>query len=351
MRFGVFQSIQMPDPKTEVRYYKKEALEQVQWAEQLGYDSAWLTDHHLSRHSIVSSTLAVLAYLADATTTIRLGTAVTVLPFHDPIQVAEEAATVDLLGNGRLDFGIGRGFQWGEYHRLNIPMEEANLRFEEAVEVITKAWILEEPFDHHGEFWNYTDITIHPRPVQSPRPPVWVAASSPASMDRAARNDWNPMIGPGEPFEQVAQHSEYYRSGLGEAGFDHHPGRVMVARAMYTAATVEQTRRDTHDPLVWFKQTGNEVGSPPDHKVNLLPEEFSAYRGWFARDVSFDYDAAFDNVALFGMPDQAAGRIEAPRENGVENLIFFVNYGGIESQKVMDPMEMFAREVMPRLAD
>jgi len=98
MRFGLFQSVQLPDPKSEVRYYK-EALEQIQWAEKLGFDSAWITEHHFSRHGIVSSTLTVLAYLAGVTDTIRLGTAVTVLPFHNPIQVAEEAATVDLLSN------------------------------------------------------------------------------------------------------------------------------------------------------------------------------------------------------------------------------------------------------------
>jgi len=347
MRFGLFQSIQLPDPKAEARYYT-EALEQVQWAEQLGFDSVWLTEHHFSRHGIVSATMTVLAYLAGVTKTIRLGTAVAVLPFHNPIQVAEEAATVDLLSHGRLDFGVGRGFQWGEYHKLNIPMEEASRRFEESMAVITKAWTLDEPFDHHGEFWSFNEMTIHPKPVQSPHPPVWVAASSPASVDRVARNDWNLMIGQGEPFHQVAQQIEGYRSAVGEAGHGYHPGRVVVARPMYTAATEEQARQDTRVPFTWFKETGQEVGAPPDHQVELLPEEFGAYRRRFARDVTFDYDATFDNVALFGTPDQVAQRIETLRESGVENLIFFVNYGGIEHQKVLRSLELFATQVAPR---
>ena len=350
MRFGLFQSVQLPDPKAEARYYT-EALEQVVWAEQLGFDSVWLTEHHFSRHGIISATMTVLAYLAGVTKTIRLGSAVAVLPFHNPIQVAEEAATVDLLSHGRLDFGVGRGFQWGEYHKLNIPMEEASRRFEESMEVITKAWTLDEPFDHHGEFWNFTDMTIHPKPVQSPHPPVWVAASSPASVDRVARNDWNLMIGQGEPFNQVAQQIQGYRSAVGEAGHDYHPGRVVVARPMYTAASEEQARQDTRVPFMWFKETGQEVGAPPDHQVELLPEEFAAYRRRFARDVAFDYDAAFDNVALFGTPDQVAQRIEKLRESGVENLIFFVNYGGIEHQKVMRSLELFATQVAPHFTD
>ena len=350
MRFGLFQSVQLPDPKSEVRYYK-EALEQIQWAEKLGFDSAWITEHHFSRHGIVSSTLTVLAYLAGVTDTIRLGTAVTVLPFHNPIQVAEEAATVDLLSNGRLDFGVGRGFQCGEYNNLNIPMDEASRRFEESMEVITKAWSQDEPFDHEGEFWRFNDMTIHPRPVQDPYPPVWVAASSPASLERVARNDWNLMIGQGEPFDQVAQQVASYSTAVGEAGFEYSPKRVVLARPMYTATSEEMAREDTKAPFMWFKQTGQEVGAPPENRTDLLPEEFSSYRRRFSRDSGFDYDAMFDNVALFGPPGQIAEKVEKLRQSGVENLIFFINYGGIEHRKVMNSLELFAQEVMPQFAD
>ena len=152
MKFGLFHSVQLPDPARQNEYYR-DALEQVLWAEQLGYDSVWMTEHHFSRHGIVSASLSVLAYLAGLTSRIRLATAVTVLPFHNPIQIAEEAATVDLLSNGRLDLGVGRGYQWGEFHKFNIPMEEADRRFQEAIGVLTRAWTETEPFDHRGEFW------------------------------------------------------------------------------------------------------------------------------------------------------------------------------------------------------
>ncbi len=350
MRFGLFQSVQLPDPQQQVKYYK-DALEQVVRAEQLGFDSVWVTEHHFSRHGIVSATLSLLAYLAAVTNTIRLGTGVAVLPFHNPIQLAEQVATVDLLSNGRLDFGVGRGFQWGEFHKLNIPMEEASRRFEETMEVLIKAWTSAEPFDHHGEFWSFNDMTVHPRPVQTPHPPVWVAASSPASVARVAVNNWNLMVGQGEPFQQVAAEVDHYRTSVGEAGFDYSPERVVVARAMYTAPTEEQARRDTRVPFMWFKQTGQEVGAPPEHQVELLPEEYRAYRRRFARDVTFDYDAMFQDVALFGTPDQVAERIEGLRRSGVENIIFFINYGGIESRKVLDSLELFSKEVMPRFAD
>ena len=147
MRFGLFHSVQLPDSSAQQRYYT-EALDQVLKAEQLGFDSVWFTEHHFTRHGIVSATMSVLAYLAGVTSTIRLGTAVSVLPFHNPIQLAEEVATVDLLSNGRLDLGVGRGYQWGEYHRLNIAMDEADERFAESMEVMTKAWTSTGPFEH-----------------------------------------------------------------------------------------------------------------------------------------------------------------------------------------------------------
>jgi alkanesulfonate monooxygenase SsuD/methylene tetrahydromethanopterin reductase-like flavin-dependent oxidoreductase (luciferase family) len=347
MKFGLFQSVQLPEPEAQARYYK-EALEQVLWAEQLGFSSVWITEHHFSRHGIVSATLPVLAYLAGVTSAIRLGTAVAVLPFHNPIQLAEEAATVDLLSNGRLDFGVGRGYQWGEFHKLHIPMEEANRRFEEAMEVITRAWTATEPFHHHGEFWTFNDMTVQPRPVQTPHPPVWVAASSHDSIDRVAQHNWNLLIGQGEAFPQVGQQVAYFRAALGEAGFSYSPDRVVAARAMYTAPSLEQARRDTEGPFMWFKRTGQEVSAPPDHRVELLPEDFKEYRRRYSPGASGSYDAMLENVTLFGTPDLVAERIERLREAGVENLIFFVNYGGIENRKVLASLELFAKDVMPR---
>ena len=350
MKFGLFHSVQLPDPTRQDRYYK-EALEQVLWAEQLGYDSVWFTEHHFSRHGIVSASLSVLCYLAALTERIRLATAVTVLPFHNPIQLAEQAATVDLLSNGRLDFGVGRGYQWGEFHKLNIPMAEADERFQESMAVITKAWTTTEPFDHRGKFWTFNDMTVHPRPVQQPHPPVWVAAASHESMDRIAQHDWNLLVGQGVPFPGVAAQVDYFRSAVGEAGGDYHPGRIKVARAMYTARNHEQALQEAEAPFMWFKTTGDAVGAPPERRGDLLPQNFERYRQRFAAETSFDYRDFANNVVLFGSPEHICQRVDALKQSGVDSLILFVNYGGIEHQKVKDSLELFATEVMPQFAD
>ncbi len=350
MKFGLFHSVQLPNPSEQERYYR-EALDQVLHAERLGYSSVWFTEHHFTRHGIVSATMSVLAYLAGLTDTIRLGTAVTVLPFHNPIQLAEQTATVDVLSGGRLDLGVGRGYQWGEFHRMSIPMDEASRRFEESMEVLTHAWTSIEPFDHRGEFWNFNDLTVLPRPVQQPHPPVFVAASGADSVARVVRNDWNLLIGQGETYGQVAGQIQFYQDALAEAEAGYTPQRVVVARAMYAAPTTEQAQREAEAPFMWFKQTGQEVSAPPGHRVGLLPEEYSAYRSRYSPDARFDYPAMCGNVMLFGSPDNIAERIGRLRDSGVENLIFFVNFGGIEHQRVLDSLELFAAEVMPQFAD
>ncbi len=350
MKFGLFHSVQLPDPTREKQYYT-EALDQVLWAEQLGYDSVWFTEHHFSKHGIVSASLSVLAYLAGVTSNIRLGTAVTVLPFHNPIQIAEETATVDLLSDGRLDLGVGRGYQWGEFHKFNIAMDQADRRFTEAMDVLIRGWTSQEPFDHRGEFWTFNDMTVLPKPVQKPHPPVWVAASSPSSMDRIAAKGWNLMVGQGETFQRVADQVDYFRTAVGEAGGDYNSGRVTVARAMYTAKSQAQVLSDSEAPFRWFKDTSNAVGAPPERRGELLPENFAEYRRRFSAEASFDFAAMSENVILFGTPDQVAQKVDLLRQSGVEKVILFVNYGGIAHQKVKDSLELFSQEIMPSFTD
>ena len=349
MKFGLFHSVQLPDPSQQERYYR-EALEQVLHAERLGYSSVWFTEHHFTRHGLVSDTFSVLAYLAALTSTIRLGTAVTVLPFHNPVRLAEQTATVDVLSGGRLDLGVGRGYQWGEFHRMGIPMEEATRRFEEGMEVLQRAWTSVKPFDHRGEFWTFRDLTIQPKPIQQPHPPVYVAASGPASVARVVDNDWNLLIGQAETQSQVGDQIQLYQDLLAETGGQYTPGRVVVARAMHCAPTTERARVEAEVPFTWFRQTGQEVSAPPGQQVELLPADFAAYRSRYVPGARFDFRDSCEDVMLFGSPDHIAERISQLQDAGAENLIFFVNFGGIEHRKVLQSLELFAAEVMPQFA-
>ena len=170
-------------------------------------------------------------------------------------------------------------------------------------------------------------------------------------MDRVASHNWNLLIGQGESFQQVARQVDYFRTAVTEAGLGYHPDRITVARAMYTAPTLEQAHKDAQAPFMWFKRTGQEVSAPPGSRAELLPENYREYRRRFSADATFDYETMAENVILFGPPDLVGERIETLRQSGVENLIFFVNYGGIENRKVLDSLELFATRVAPQFKD
>src|SRR5271155_2388773 len=141
-------------------------------AEALGYYSTFLVEHHFTGWSQISATLNLLTWLAARTTTLRIGTAVLVLPWHNPVLLAEQAATLDLMSGGRLDFGVGKGYRRNEFDGFCLPIEEAEARFEEALDVIRRAWTSDQPFSHRGTYWRYDDIVVEPAPAQRPHPPL-----------------------------------------------------------------------------------------------------------------------------------------------------------------------------------
>jgi len=146
-------------------------IEYVIEADRLGFRQLFMVEHHFTGHGQVSASMTVLSYLAARTRHIRLGTAVVVVPWHNPVLVAEQVATLDLLSGGRVDFGVGKGYRQAEFDGFCIPIAEATERFDEAMEIIRKAWTSNGRFSHHGKRWHYDNIVVEPEPLQRPHPP------------------------------------------------------------------------------------------------------------------------------------------------------------------------------------
>src|SRR6516162_9235393 len=189
MRFGLFGSAQArrSGPDTDSSQGFRDFIENNVEAEALGYYSTFLVEHHFTGFGQVSASLNLLTWLGARTRHLRLGTAVLVLPWHNPVLLAEQAATLDLLSGGRLDFGIGKGYRHNEFAGFCIPLDEAEARFEEAVGVITKAFTSETPFSHRGRYWQFDNIVVEPPTAQKPHPPFWMGAGSPNSVREVAR--------------------------------------------------------------------------------------------------------------------------------------------------------------------
>lgn len=199
-------------------------------AERLGFHSIFLVEHHFTGSAQISASLNLLTFIAARTSKIRLGTAVVVVPWHNPVLLAEQAATVDVLSNGRLDFGVGKGYRPNEFERFCIPLNEASERFEESIALIKKALISDERFSHHSARWNFENIIVEPPPVQRPHPPLWLAAGRPESLRKAAIDGYSLLLDQFATFDLILERLRIYREAVEAAGRNFDPMSVAVAR-------------------------------------------------------------------------------------------------------------------------
>src|SRR5581483_4272931 len=237
MQFGIFGSAQAdsaghgPETGQGFRDYLDYAVE----AEALGFHSSFLVEHHFTGWHQVSATLMLQTALAMRTARLRLGTAVIVLPWHNPVLLAEQAATLDQISGGRFDFGIGKGYRHSEFKGFRVPPDEADARFEESVEVLIRAFTSRTRFSHRGRFWQFDDIVVEPLPKQQPHPPLWVAAGSEASIRRAAARGFNLILDQYASPEQHGRRIALYRAERQAHGLAFDPMQVAVSRQVYVA--------------------------------------------------------------------------------------------------------------------
>ena len=337
MQFGLFCS-----PKADAVGYGPETgkgyfdfLDFNVEAEALGFHSSFVVEHHFSGWNQLSAPLMLLMALAMRTRTLRLGTAVMVPTWHNPLLLAEQAATLDLMSNGRLDLGIGKGYRHSEFTGFAIPQAEAEERFEEALALMLRAWGSRERFTHHGRFWSCNDAIVEPPPAQRPHPPLWVAAGNPHSIGRAGERGFNLILdqyaGPAVLAERIA----VYKAAREKAGLAFDPTQVAVARLAYVA----RDRADRDDALKrqadYTARTVSVSRNPTANKQGTAGSHVLAYA---------DRKGATEEHALFGTPEELRAMVGSLRDAGVRYLLLSI-FGG------PDQLRHFAREVMPAFAD
>jgi alkanesulfonate monooxygenase SsuD/methylene tetrahydromethanopterin reductase-like flavin-dependent oxidoreductase (luciferase family) len=332
MKFGLFGSAQANSgalgPETGQGF--RDWLDDNVEAEALGYASTFLVEHHFTGWNQVSATLMLLTALAMRTTTLRLGTAVIVLPWHNPVLLAEQAATLDLISGGRFDFGVGKGYRHSEFHGFGIAPEEAEARFDEAIALMTRAWTTRERFSHDGRFWHFADIVVEPPPMQQPHPPLWVAAGSEASIRRAAARGFNLILDQYASAQALGERIRIYRAERAARGLAASPAQVVVARQLYIARDEADTRAALARQAAYTQRTVD-VSRAPD-----------ARRGSHVLAYA-DKAGGTEENALYGTPDEIAAGLVALRDAGVDYVLLTV-LGGREQ------VRRFARDIMPAFA-
>jgi natural product biosynthesis luciferase-like monooxygenase protein len=316
-------------------------LEQIDAAEDFGFDSLWVTEHHFRRFGGMSSNpQMLLAAAAQRTRRMRLGTAVSLLPMHHPIRIAEDFAILDLLSDGRVDFGAGRGMHPLEYAVFNADWSTAQRRLPEALDVIVRAWS-GELFEWSGEYYRYPKIRVYPVPRQKPHPPIYVTAQrDPESFRMVGRRGHHLLTLPWLFSSDVHRvRLAPYFEGLREEGHRPETKEIFVMYPAYVAETDAQARSEVIDHWHRWRAFALEA-------LNLEPSKGEAYERVFRH---LDYDAMIgDSRVLFGGPESCARILERMIEAvGPTQIGLVFHFGGLAQQKVLGSMERFARFVMP----
>ncbi len=322
----------------------RETLDQAVHAEELGFDSVWLSEHHFTDEGYLPCLPAVLGTLAARTSRVRLGTAVLLAPLHHPLRLAEDLAVVDQLCDGRLDVGLAPGYKPGEFATLGVPKRERGARTDEAIEILRLAW-RGEPFSYAGRYFKFDDVTVLPPPVQGsgqrsgqqPGPPLWVGGSSLAAARRAARHGAGFMPDSGAGPDVYAA----YRGGLPErAG----PPRVATNRVLFAAESREKAWELCGEHLLY---------------------QFNMYRRWFSDAGDDDahgpelYSTGVTGPAVLspehyfvGTPDDILAAVTgSQRRLGYEELVFWARPPGMPAELATASLELIARHVLPVLRE
>lgn len=330
MKFGIFVfGDNHPELGRSNRKYYEEVLTMAEWAEELGFDSFWLGEHHLYWYGTCVSPPMIIAALGQRTKRIRLGPAVAVPSFHNPLVLAEEYALADNLCGGRLEFALGSGFSPVEFRTFGMTMEEAKERFWEATDVILKAW-REDEFSHKGKYYQYDNATLYVKPLQQPTPPIWLAASSDDTLIKAGQLGW-PMMG--IPFARsnnlgdVKTKNDLYLDSYSGAGHKDAP-QIMVAMHVYLHQNEEDAAklsRPYFDRVTSFTKTHRRPGSK-------VPD--------------FD-EIKREKLGVFTTSTEANEILRAYEKTGVTHVIAMVNFGGVPMADVRRTLELMSKEIFP----
>ncbi|MDE2745654.1 MAG: LLM class flavin-dependent oxidoreductase [Chloroflexota bacterium] len=338
MDCGTFLLLQSPSAQDHAEVFAR-ATEMAQVADRLGFDSIWCAEHHFSTYGYLSRPLMFSMHLAAHTERIRVGSAVVVLPLHHPLVVAEEIATADLLSGGRLDVGLGRGYQKYEFERLGHTLDESRERFDESVDILLKAFE-GKPFAHEGKHYCFDETSIFPMPVQQPHPPFWMVGQSPESIVATAKRGFNLISGGfGIPIERLAEFRQEFDRAIPDQA-QRNSIRVSTQRPVYV------THDESELPEIVEQARWN-------MRVTLsLRQGLARVDHGRAVAIPFDKEPSVDDLLdryfVVGTPDTCIAKIRQLREvMGIDHFNANFWFGDLSQQQILNSMNLFAEEVLP----
>jgi alkanesulfonate monooxygenase SsuD/methylene tetrahydromethanopterin reductase-like flavin-dependent oxidoreductase (luciferase family) len=349
MHVGIFLEERRPGTSDATAF--QETLELAQLSEEWGLDTVWLGEIHFNpARSVHSAPLALASFIAARTKRVRVGTAVSVLPLANPLRIAEEAATVDHLSQGRLDFGIGRSGSPRAYDALGVPYGESQARFEESLKIILEAW-KGDPFGYHGKFFQFERAVVAPRPYQRPHPPLRMAANSPETFATVARLGIPLFVGLRDlGLPELQRNLGTYRSAWRQAG---HPGQgdVCLRIPIYVAPTEQEALEDPRENMVYFFKRHAEIVWGGVGRADTGPADRRSARHDEITNLTYE-DILATRVA-FGTVAGITERLRQIRADlGLDGIVIELNPSGMfPVERIHRTLRIFTHEVMPALKE
>lgn len=322
--FTVFDNYKNIIDRTPGQLFE-EVLEQTEYADQWGYHSVWFAEHHFSEYGVLTTPQMLLAAAAERTKNIRLGVSIVTLPFKNPVQVAEDYALLDVLSNGRLNLGLGSGYLPHEFAGFNVDSKDKALRFNDALEVIEKAWSGEK-FSHEGRYYQFSDVKLEVLPKQN-KVPVWIGTLSRRGSEFVAKMGYNIMgvaYVASRSLEELKEIIDNYKRIYRESGHDEMKLNIPIAVHTFVAETREEAEKISKKHVNLYLDTR-----------------------MYGRNAKFE-DLKKREHLLIGSPDDVVKRLKKYQEAGCDHIMMLMNFGGLSHKEVLKSMELVAREVMPR---
>lgn len=341
--FGTIMLGSLPPWKKEHQVVS-EAMEHIVAADRHGFDVAWVAEHNARHYGIFSSAHTVLAAAAGATRRIRLGSAVTRLPLHHPLKLAEELSLVDQLSAGRLIWGIGKGYDDLEFSSYGFNVKERDERYQEGLSIVIDAWTRQN-VRVKGKYWtiplseDYGAIELYPKPFQQPHPPIYVMTSSDESVAVAGSRGFSFVLGQNPQIASVRRKVDVYVEAASRAGFSDEQIKMKLAQSgqvknIHLASTKARAEKEYEEALMWFmdvKQNRRMFGFSVDPKP-------------------YTYYTSHENIIL-GDSTHVSERLEEFFSvSGLGHVVCWFDCGGQPHENVLRSIEQFSAEVMPALA-
>jgi len=349
MKFSLFYlTSYFPEIHGSERAFYEQILAEVDEGERMGLHSVWLAEHHFFDYGGHIPSIPVLAAtIAARTRTIKIASGIAMVGLQDPIRVAEQFAMLDQLSGGRVLFGIGRGFQKCEFDAFGRKLDDSRIAFEEAHEVIRRAWT-EERFSFDGRFTKVKNLRVIPKPLQKPMPPFYVACTfTPQSFQWTGAQGHNLMVVPyaSPDLALVKQNVDLYRTALASSGRSTATD-VMCAIHMYCGESAEKAKEEPRAALMRYLGQFSESTRDAEHS-----DAYVGYDGLSEALTKFDYDTFLHpQRVLFGDPDQCVARIRELGAMGITNVGMVIDFGGLPRERIFASLERFRKHVLPKFA-